>query len=107
MDALFEVGTQTFIREDIDFSVEEGFEFLAEFDQIQQAAPAVHFDQQAGPASPRATDPKTRTLRAPCRAASRTISLRLDFSISVVVMVSVRLPQTEYPFAYLLTRVEP
>lgn len=46
MDALLEVGTQSLIGEDIDFALEEGFQFLTEFDQVQQTAAMVHLDQE-------------------------------------------------------------
>jgi hypothetical protein len=39
----------------------------------------------SGPASPRATEPKTRTFRAPRFLATARISVRLDRSESAVV----------------------
>jgi hypothetical protein len=46
MDSLREVRTEALIGEDVDFSLQQCFEVLAEFDEIEQAAAAVHFDEE-------------------------------------------------------------
>lgn len=46
MDALFEIGAETLIGEDIDFALQNGFQFLTEFNQIQQASSLVHLHQE-------------------------------------------------------------
>jgi hypothetical protein len=46
MDSLLEVRTEALIREDVDFTLQQRFQVLAEFDEIEQAASVVHFDQE-------------------------------------------------------------
>lgn len=46
MDLLLKVWTQALIGEDVDFTLEQCFEVLAQFDEIEQAASAVHFDEE-------------------------------------------------------------
>ncbi len=46
MDPLLEVWTEALIGEDIDFALQQCFQVLAEFDEIKQAASAVHFDEE-------------------------------------------------------------
>ena len=88
MDSLLKVWTKALIGKDVDFTLQQSFEVLAEFDEIEQAASAVHFDEEVDIAfrarlSP-ATDPKIRTLWAPCACARRSISGRLNLSKSAI-----------------------
>lgn len=46
MDALFEARAESFISKDIHLASQNGFQFLTQFDQIQQAPSSVHLDQQ-------------------------------------------------------------
>ena len=46
MDSLLEVWTKALIGEDIDFALQQCFKVLAEFDEIEQAASAIHFDEE-------------------------------------------------------------
>ena len=46
MDALLKVGAETLISENVDFALKQCFEVLAEFDEIEQAASAIHFNQE-------------------------------------------------------------
>ena len=46
MDSLLEVWTEPLIGEDFDFALEQCFQVLAEFDEIEQAASVVHFDEE-------------------------------------------------------------
>lgn len=46
MDFLIEVGTETLIGQDVDFTLQQGFEFLAELNKVEQAAVAIHFDEE-------------------------------------------------------------
>ena len=46
MDALLKVGTQAVVGENVDFALKQCFEVLAEFDKIEQAASAVHFNKE-------------------------------------------------------------
>ena len=46
MDSLLEVGTEALIGEDVDFALQQCFQVLAEFDEIEQAASVVHFDEE-------------------------------------------------------------
>ena len=46
MDPLLEVRTEALVGEDVDFTLQERFQVLAEFDEIEQAASVVHFDQE-------------------------------------------------------------
>lgn len=36
LDALLKVGAETFISENVQFAVQDGFQLLTEFDQVQQ-----------------------------------------------------------------------
>jgi hypothetical protein len=88
MDSLLKVWTKALVGEDVDFALQQCFEVLAELDEIEQAASMIHFDKEieslSGRASPRATDPKIRTLWAPCACARRSISGRLNLSKSAM-----------------------
>jgi hypothetical protein len=46
MDSLLEVGTEALNGEDVDFALQQCFQVLAEFDEIEQAASVVHFDEE-------------------------------------------------------------
>ena len=46
MDFLIEVGTGTLIGQDVDFTLQQGFKLLAELDEIEQTAIAIHFDKE-------------------------------------------------------------
>ena len=46
MDSLLEVWTEALIGKDVDFALQQRFQVLAEFDEIEQAASAVHFDEE-------------------------------------------------------------
>ena len=46
MDSLLKVWTKALIGEDVDFTLQQCFEVLAEFDKIEQGASAVHFDEE-------------------------------------------------------------
>ena len=46
MDSLLEVWTEALIGEDVDFALQQRFQVLAEFDEIEQAASVVHFDEE-------------------------------------------------------------
>lgn len=46
MDSLLEVWTEARIGEDVDFALQQRFQVLAEFDEIEQAASVVHFDEE-------------------------------------------------------------
>jgi hypothetical protein len=46
MDSLLKIWTQALIGEDIDFTLQQCFEVLAQFNEIEQAAPAVHFNEE-------------------------------------------------------------
>ena len=46
MDSLLEVRTEALIGEDVDFTLQQRFQVLAEFDEIEQAASVVHFDEE-------------------------------------------------------------
>jgi hypothetical protein len=46
MDSLLKVWTKTLIGENVDFTLEQCFEVLAEFDEIEQAAPIIHFNKE-------------------------------------------------------------
>jgi hypothetical protein len=48
MDSLLEIWTEAFVGEDLDFALQQCFEVLAEFDEIEQAASVVHFDEEIG-----------------------------------------------------------
>ena len=46
MDSLLEVRTEALVGEDVDFTLQQRFQVLAEFDEIEQDASVVHFDQE-------------------------------------------------------------
>lgn len=46
MDSLLKVWTKALIGEDVDFTLQQCFEVLAESDKIEQGASAVHFDEE-------------------------------------------------------------
>ena len=46
MDSLLEVGTEALIGEDVDFALQQYFQVLAEFDEIEQTASVIHFDEE-------------------------------------------------------------
>lgn len=46
MDSLLEVWTEPSIGEDFDFVLEQCFQVLAEFDEIEQTASVVHIDEE-------------------------------------------------------------
>ena len=80
---------QVSFADNIHLPLQEVFEVLHEGYMIHQALPRFHLYQNIpialpGPASPRATEPKTRRLWAPCLAAMSRISWRLAFSKSSI-----------------------
>lgn len=46
MDTLLKIWTVSCIREDVDLPRQQCFEVLAEFDEIEQAASMLHFDEE-------------------------------------------------------------
>jgi hypothetical protein len=46
MDSLLKIWTQALIGEDIDFTLQQCFEVLAQFNEIEQAAAMIHFDKE-------------------------------------------------------------
>lgn len=46
MDLLLEVWTEALIGQDVDFTLQQCFELLAEFNKIEQAAVTIHFDEE-------------------------------------------------------------
>jgi hypothetical protein len=60
MDSLLEVRTEPFISEDFDFVLEQYFQVLAELDEIEQAAPVVHFDKEIDIAVGMSLSPRDR-----------------------------------------------
>jgi len=46
MDFLIEVGTEALIGQDVDFALQQDFKLLAELNEIEQAAVAIHFDEE-------------------------------------------------------------
>jgi hypothetical protein len=46
MESLLKVGTEPRIGEDVDFTLEQCFQVLAELDGIEQAASVLHFDEE-------------------------------------------------------------
>jgi hypothetical protein len=58
MDSLLKVWAKALIGENVDFTLEQCFEVLAEFDEIEQAAPIIHFNKEV--------DIAFRTRLSPC-----------------------------------------
>ena len=46
MDFLIEVWTEPLIGQDVDVTLEQGFKLLAELDEIEQAAVAIHLNEE-------------------------------------------------------------
>ena len=46
MDSLLKIWTKALIGEDVDFTLQQCFKILAEFDEIEQAAPIIHFNKE-------------------------------------------------------------
>jgi hypothetical protein len=46
MDSLLEIGTEALIGKNVDFALQQCFQVLAEFDEIEQAASVLHFDEE-------------------------------------------------------------
>jgi hypothetical protein len=46
MDSLLKVWTKALIGENVDVTLEQCFEVLAEFNEIEQAAPIFHFNKE-------------------------------------------------------------
>ena len=86
MDSLLEVWTEAIIGEDVDFALQQCFQVLAEFDEIEQAASVVHFDEEVDIAvsvslSPR-HGPEDPHVVGSVRLPRSSISGRLNLSTS-------------------------
>ena len=46
MDSLLKIWTKALIGENVDFTLQQCFKVLAQFNEIEQAAPAVHFNEK-------------------------------------------------------------
>lgn len=46
MDSLFKIWTEAVVCKDVDFTLQQCFEVLAEFNKIEQATSVVHFDKE-------------------------------------------------------------
>jgi hypothetical protein len=77
--ALADAGPQAASRDDVDWAAEQVRQVHDQAAEVQQAAARLQVDEEvslAASASPRATEPNTRTLWAPCCLASSRISSR-------------------------------
>src|SRR5207245_8849652 len=87
MDSLLEVWTEARIGEDVDFALQQRFQVLAEFDEIEQAASVVHFDEEVD------------------IAVSVSLSTRHGIEDPQVVgSVRLRTAQYSWPFVFELVR---